>query len=189
MLQKELSKVVLPVKEFVAKNYDGKPKIFQNLSAAEIAGLMKVKVTSLKSPIILSPSKLMEGQSSLSFYNCAAIIPTLSAKGTAIFNSFYQGATYPGVKVEFPKVAGKKYLVEFNVGLAHDIIYQFRITTPPGEINQDISVEGPQLTVLHALVQPWDDYGGAFEVTIDQFNAADDFAGWALYSVTITASS
>lgn len=189
MLQKELSKVVLPVKEFIAKNYDGKPKIFQNLSAAEIARLMKVKVESLKSPVILSPYNLVEGQSNLSLYNCAAVIPTLAAKGTAIFNSFYQGATYPGVKVEFPKIAGKKYLVEFNVGLAHDITYQFRITTPPGDTNQDISVEGPKLTVLHALVHPGDDFGGALEVTIDQFNSADDFAGWALYSVTITASS
>lgn len=197
MLTKESSKVAVERNEVIAKTgYDvkkfGKVKV-QPLSDARKAQLLNVPVAALKLPIVLSPSRPLKGESSLTLFSSIMVDPTYPAEsGEALYTSAYQGAVFPGAQVAFPRIKkGKMHLVEFNLVLNMDITYHFRVFQYPLADFQDISVKGPAIETLVALVPPVDEIDGDLELgaSIQQRNTVNDNAGWALYSVSITTTT
>lgn len=56
---------------------------------------------------------------------------------------------------------------------------------------QDISIQGPKTETLVALVPPVDEIRGALKIgaSVQHRNTGNDFAGWIMHSVSITATS
>ena len=176
---------------FTARKLEtAKPKFLSEAQQAKLLGAVQAQ---LKTPIVLSPAKPIKGKSMLTIFTSLMVDPKYpDGVGQALFSSAFPGAVFAGAQVAFPRIkTGKMHLVEFNVVLNMNVVYQFRVFQFPLGDFQDISVQGPKTTTLVALVPPVDEITGSLELgaSIQNRNGSNDNAGWVLHSVRITTTA
>jgi hypothetical protein len=160
----------------------------KELTDNQRAKILKVTLSALTGPIVLTAGKPRSGKNFLTFFSAMMVSADPQANGDfALFSSAFLGVTNPSVQLEFePIKQNAQHLVEFNVTLNDPSkTYKFRVFQYPLDAFQDISPSGSQ--VITALIPPIADFSGPYGASITQQNKANENAGWVLHSVRITS--